>query len=404
MTTPPRPGLMAAAAPDLATHLDRNGPLPSLGRGALVGLLERAGLTGRGGAGFPTHRKLAAVMVRGSKPVVVANAAEGEPASAKDAALLRHAPHLVLDGLAHVAEAVGAGRAVLYAVEGEPLEHARRALAQRSRAKVDRRRVEVVVAPEAFISGEETALVSRVEGRDALPRDKTRMVVESGVDGRPTVVDNAETLAHVALIARLGPEWFRQAGTEREPGTMLTTVTGAVNAPGVYEVEHGTPLADVLQQAGGPAGRVQAVLVGGYHGAWLPAAALASTRLSRESLTPLGASPGAGVVVVLPEGQCGLAESARIATYLAGETAGQCGPCLNGLPAMAGTLRALARGDRDRHLVARTEWLARLVEGRGACHHPDGTVRMVRSALRTFAADVEAHQSGRCVAPTLVGA
>jgi NADH:ubiquinone oxidoreductase subunit F (NADH-binding) len=403
MTTNAEPGLLPAAAPDLATHLARSGPLPSLGRGTLIGLLERAGLTGRGGAGFPTHRKLAAVLVRGSRPVVVANAAEGEPASAKDVALLRHAPHLVLDGLALIGEAVGAKRAVLYAVPGPGLSAARAALAERAAARVDRLRVEVVEAPDAFVSGEETALVSRVEGRAALPKDKLRMVVERGVDGRPTVVDNAETLAHVALIARHGPEWFRRAGTAREPGTMLTTVSGAVVAPGVYEVEHGEPIAAVIERSGGSLGRAQAVLVGGYHGAWLPASELAAARLSRESLTAYGASPGAGVLVVLPEGACGLAETARIAGYLAGQTAGQCGPCLNGLPAMAATLAALARGERDPRLVPRVEWLARLVEGRGACHHPDGTVRMVRSALRTFAADVDAHLSGRCV-QAMVGA
>jgi NADH:ubiquinone oxidoreductase subunit F (NADH-binding) len=217
------------------------------------------------------------------------------------------------------------------------------------------------------------------------------------------VVDNAETLAHVALIARFGAAWFRRAGTSTEPGTMLTTVSGAVHARGVYEVAHGEPVAAAIDQAGGAIGTVQAVLVGGYHGAWLPGDMAETVALSRAALAPYDATPGAGVLVVLPEGACGLAESARIASYLAGQSARQCGPCLNGLPAMAATLTELARGEGGRDVVRRTEWLAGLVEGRGACHHPDGTARMVRSALRTFADDVEHHLAGRC-AQALVGA
>jgi NADH:ubiquinone oxidoreductase subunit F (NADH-binding) len=154
----------------------------------------------------------------------------------------------------------------------------------------------------------------------------------------------------------------------------------------VLEVAHGTPLREVL----GAAGQLHPapVLVGGFHGAWLTAAEAAEADLSRASLAPFGASPGAGVLIALPAGMSGLAETARITAYLAGQSARQCGPCRNGLPRMADVLARLAAGELDLGLVAEGHRLARMTVGRGACHHPDGTVRLVRSALRVFAAEI----------------
>jgi NADH:ubiquinone oxidoreductase subunit F (NADH-binding) len=390
--------LLIAAAPDLVTHRSRNGPLPWLGGpGYLLPIVEASGLSGRGGAGFPTWRKLAAV-ASGDRPVVIANGAEGEPASAKDRALLTTAPHLVLDGLQLAAEAVGAGFAYAY-VPAVLAGGVRHALAERARGGWDRVRVEVVEAPDEFVAGEESAVVARIEGRPALPRDTPRLVVSAGVRGRPTLVQNVETLAHLAMIARHGAAWFREQGTGAEPGTFLATVSGAVTAPGVYEMPYGAALTELLARAGGPAAPMQALLVGGYHGTWLPGPLASAALMSRAALAPLGASPGAGVVVVLPAGVCGLAVSARIASYLAAQTAGQCGPCVNGLPRMADTLARLGRMERRPELAAQVERLARLVEGRGACHHPDGTSRFVRSSLLTFADEVQAHLDGRCQAP-----
>jgi NADH:ubiquinone oxidoreductase subunit F (NADH-binding) len=141
-----------------------------------------------------------------------------------------------------------------------------------------------------------------------------------------------------------------------------------------------------------------ALLVGGYHGGWLPADPGLTAPVSREGLAPWQAAPGAGVVVVLGRRQCGLAASARILGYLARQSAGQCGPCLNGLPALAGTLARLAAGERNPRLPVEVHRLAALVDGRGACHHPDGSVRMLRSAMRTFRGDVPAHLAGWCTA------
>ncbi len=404
--------LLRAGWTDLASHRRAYGPLPRLGGSAVIDLVNRAGLTGRGGAGFPTGRKLAAVATagqrrRGGRPVVVGNAAEGEPASAKDRVLLTTSPHLVLDGLQLAAAAVGAGRAYLY-VNPHSAASARAALAERT----DPVRVTLVDAPDRFISGQESAVVARIEGRPAIPRDTPHRVVESGVRGAPTLVQNVETLAHLALVTRYGPTWFRQVGTPDEPGTFLASVSGAVRTPGVYEAPLGIPLGQLYELAGGLRSPVQAVLVGGYHGAWLPPDG--TLPLSRAGLRPYGASPGAGVVVALPYGVCGLAESARVVSYLAGQSARQCGPCLNGLPRMADTLTRLAwspplstaahRGSGrqsappDPRLPGEVARLASLVTGRGACAHPDGTARFVTSTLRTFDAEVRAHLAGYCTA------
>jgi NADH:ubiquinone oxidoreductase subunit F (NADH-binding) len=393
-TTVDVPRLLVASTPDLAAHDQVHGPLPA--PPDLVSLLRDAGLHGHGGAAFPTWRKLASVPA-GREAVVVANGAEGEPASAKDRTLLRAAPHLVLDGLALVGGALGATRAIVY-VPSDVVPVMSRAIAER-RVR-DRIAVQVVEAPDTFIAGEETAVMSRLSGGPALPLDKFTRLVESGIDGRPTVLNNVETMAHIALIARHGAGWFRAAGTEEDPGTFLVTVSGAVRHGGVHEHAYGETVGALLDAAGGISRPVQAVLVGGYHGAWVPMPAAINVAVSRQSLAPYGAAPGAGVVVALPAEACGLAATARVLDYLANQSARQCGPCRFGLPRLAETFRRLATRPPTAatpRLVEEVQRLAALVDGRGACRHPDGTVRLLRSALTTFGNDVAAHLSGTCV-------
>ena len=384
---------------DLASHLAGHGPVPYRGRArALIPEVRAAGLTGRGGAAFPVYRKLETVAAaRPGRAIVVGNGAEGEPASHKDQALLVLAPHLVLDGLQLAAEAVGAGRGVLY-VRYDVRARARldAQISERYARGVDRAAVELVSAPARFLAGEESALANLVGGGAAVPRYTPPRVFERGVDGRPTLVQNVETLAHLALIARYGAGWFRGLGTPDEPGTMLCTLHRADGSVNVAEAIIGTPLASLLDSAG-----ASAVLVGGYHGAWVPADQVPWLTLSNASLQPAGAFTGAGVLAALPADRCGLVESARVARYLALESAGQCGPCLNGLPSIAAAIGELAglggRQPDPRVLENLSRW-AGLVEGRGACHHPDGTVRFLRSALRVFAAEARQHLQGRCSA------
>jgi NADH:ubiquinone oxidoreductase subunit F (NADH-binding) len=384
------PGVLLAGDGSLDAHLARHGRPPLLDGNQIIGLARDSGLTGRGGAGFPLWRKLSAVAAAGHPATVIANGAEGEPASGKDLALLTNQPHLVLDGLQLAARATGATAAHLYAPSAVLLR-LRDLLATRRGAGLDALPVGLHAAPDAFVSGEETAVASAVAGRGAVPADKRIRIVENG-----TLVQNVETLAHLALIARYGAGWFRSAGTTDEPGTFLATISGAVARPGVVEAGYGVPLGDLIAAAGGATADLRAVLVGGYHGGWVPADP--ALPVSRHALAPYGASPGAGVVVALPVFSCGLAETAKIASYLAGQVAGQCGPCVNGLPRMAATLSDLAARRARPGLPAEVSRLARLVTGRGACRHPDGTARLVLSAMRAFEADVAAHLEGRCLA------
>lgn len=384
----------------LDAHLSRNGSVPYREwPSRLIPEVRAAGLTGHGGAAFPTYRKLEAVAAaRNGRPVVVGNAAEGEPASRKDAALLLASPHLVLDGLQLAAEAVGATRVILYASAdlraGARLDTR---IAERSASELDRVAVELVSAPARFLAGEESALVSLLSGGAAVPQFTPQRVFERGVDRRPTLVQNVETLAHLALIARYGPGWFRGAGTPGEPGTMLCTLHHPDGRVIVAEVPIGTPLGSMLDLSG-----TTAILAGGYHGTWMLAAQAAGLMLSNDSLQSAGASRGAGVLAALPAGRCGLTEAARVARYLAVESAGQCGPCRNGLPSIAAAMGALTTRPGLQHsgrvLADLSRW-AGLVESRGACNHPDGSVRFVRSALQVFSGEVSEHQQGRCSAP-----
>ena len=372
----------------------RFGTLPEAAGLELIQSLDQAGLSGRGGAGFPAGRKIASVTGRG--PVVVANGAEGEPLSRKDAVLLTQAPHLVLDGLDTAAGAVGADKVYLY-VPSHVVPAVTYALEERRGAGLDRYKITVVEAPDTFVAGEESAVVRRIEGGPALPRDRKVFTAISGVRGRPTLVNNVETLAHLALILRFGPRWFRSVGDQADPGSMLVTLSGAVNNRRVIEVPTGTLLTGLIIRSGATDPRhVRAVLVGGYHGSWIPAAAFAGTRLSRAGLASLGASPGAGIIHALAANECGLARTADIAAYLADQSARQCGPCRNGLPRLAQLLNDLAYSRVDDALLNEVRRVAGLIDGRGSCRHPDGTARLVRSALDTFATDIEHHRHGRC--------
>ena len=377
-------------APTLAGHLARHGNRPSCAgtrrRDELIDEVERAGLAGRGGAGFPTAVKLRALAAAWPVPRVIANGVEGEPASDKDKVLLAVAPHLVLDGAAGAAELTGAREVVLvvhHAVR-EIVEHA---VAERRRAGTDPVPVRVMTAAGTFIAGEASAVVHWVERGVAAPTGRPPRL-----DPRPTLVQNVETLAHLALILRHGANWFRSAGSPEEPGSMLITMLGAVRRPGVYEIETGTPVGGLIELAGGAAAPPGAVLIGGYFGTWAEAAAALPLPFSSGGLAPVGASPGAGVIAVLPRTACGLAETARSTRYLARSSAGQCGPCVFGLDAIAGQLERLAAGGAcDLTLVHR--WLGQV---RGACRHPDGTALMVASALRVFGAEADLHARGWC--------
>ncbi|MBV9411305.1 MAG: SLBB domain-containing protein [Acidimicrobiia bacterium] len=397
------PRLLKGLTDDLATHR-REYPAPALFPRpvtAITTAVEQSGLRGRGGAGFPTGRKLRAVAANRTitrKPIVVVNGSEGEPASNKDAALLTKHPHLVLDGALQAAAAVGATDVVVCIDRNatKALEAIRNAVAQRTRTTGESAShiIRVAAIPHRYVAGEETALIHWLNGGEAKPTLTPPRPFEAGVGGRPTLVDNVETLAHVAQIVRRGPDWFREQGTDDEPGTMLLTISGAVDQRGVHEVPVGARLSSVIRQAGGSLtnGNVQAVLVGGYFGAWLSPQQARRVRLCDADLRPLGAGLGCGAIVVLSKDACGLKETARILGWLAGESAGQCGSCVHGLAAIASGAANLFHGEDTVDRLIR--WAGQ-VEGRGACHLPNGAVRLLRSGLAVFADEVDRHRSGQ---------
>jgi NADH:ubiquinone oxidoreductase subunit F (NADH-binding)/ferredoxin len=385
---------------DLAAHRAEFGDLPALTAADLIRFAAEVDLRGRGGAAFPVTQKLAAVLAatrQGKRPpVVVVNAAEGEPGSAKDAMLLCRSPHLVLDGALVAARALNA-REIIVAVAGDGprLQSVRDALAAEPAA---RRLARAVSVPDRFVSGESGALISALNGKQALPPGAAARTSEAGVRGQPTLLSNAETFAQLAILAMLGPAGYSSAGLDTEPGTILLTIGGSVARPAVAEVPTGVPLGHILDICG--ASQPRGVLVGGYHGLWLTPAAADQVPVSRAGLAAAGGTLGAGVVLVLGQDSCPLGEVARVTGYLAMQSSGQCGPCALGLPSLARSLAAITAGAGGIEELEAVRRSAAGVRGRGACGHPDGTAGFVVSALDVFSADVAEHMfRGRCGRP-----
>jgi NADH:ubiquinone oxidoreductase subunit F (NADH-binding) len=377
-------GLDRHAVLDARAHLAVHGPLPGADLARLLNLLEAAGLTGRGGAGFPLAAKLRAL--HGTNPSVVVNGSESEPASRKDRTLLRRTPHLVVDGALAVAAAIGTRRVTVAVHDPVAATALAAALAQRP----DGQRVQVRMTAGGFVAGEARALVRGLNGGPALPPGRHEHLTDKGV-----LVANAETFAQTAVLLRLGAHRFGDTGTRAEPGTTLLTIGGAVGRPGVVEIPLGTPLGIVLAAA--QAHDTRAVVTGGYHGRWL--APIGDILLSRAGLDAAGATLGAGVLLAVDGATCALGELAQVAGWLAGESAKQCGPCRFGLPALAADVRSLYLGNAAAAGNAFAH--ARAVEGRGACKHPDGAAGFVTSGLHLLREEAELHLRGGCGRPVL---
>ncbi len=367
-------------------------PAPrALDEAQLLALLEAVPVHGRGGAGFPFARKVRTAIATGRRRAVVVNAGEGEPASSKDSVLLVAAPHLVLDGAEAVALALGAP--ALHVVVGQDRPAAllalEDALAERDPTGIP---VEVHTTRSGFVGGQETAVLELLDGRENLPVTAWQPASVSGLRGRPTLVSNAETFAQVAALLTLGPAAYAELGAP-EPGTTLLTVAGDGPHGVVLEVPHGVGLGQVLEFCGYDPS--SAMLLGGYHGTWLPAGAAAQLPVSLQRLRAHGLSLGAGVVLPLDARTCPVVVTAGVTGYLASMAAGRCGPCVNGLPALADAVGALADGAGPT-ATRRAQDLTALVPGRGACAHPDGTARLVASMFRAFPDEVRRHELGGC--------
>jgi NADH:ubiquinone oxidoreductase subunit F (NADH-binding) len=398
-----KPRLLAGTPPEhgaetYAEHRTRLGELPlAAARRDLIASLERSGLLGRGGAGFPVGRKMRSVAEHATNgAIVVANGAEGEPRSLKDRYLMTLRPHLVIDGGLLAAAAVGAQEVVLYVGTEHTAAHSalRWALMERGATPLP---VTIVEAPEGYVSGESTAVVNLIETGDGRPTDSLIRPHERGVDGKPTLISNVESLAMTALIARFGDEWYRSAGRGQTRGTALVTLTGPVGVPGVHEIEYGMTLQEVVHAGGGLTADVQAVLMGGYFGRWADAREVWTAPMDPAALGRAGHTFGCGLLGLLPSGSCGVTATAHIAAYLAGESARQCGPCIFGLGAIAAALARLAANRPERHDLASLQRWTVMVGGRGACHLPDGAAALVTSAINLFAGEFRLHaESRRC--------
>ena len=374
---------------DLTTHQEIFGPMRRVTARQLIEMVESVDLRGRGGAAFPFARKVRAVVdnaaARKCKPMILINGTEGEPGSAKDKMLLLRSPYLVLGGALLAARALSAKMIIVGVTDSSVAA----SVAEAARAEPDLKKiVRVVEVPDRFVSGEGGALTNAVNGKIALPPGKKRRAAETGVDGLPTLLSNAETFAQLAVLAMLGQEGYASDGTPDEPGTVLLTVGGSAGRPAVVEVPTGIPLGTVLDICEATA--FDGVLVGGYHGMWLPAEFADDVPVSRAGLDAAGGTLGAGVVMPLG-GTCPLGEVARVVRYLAKESSGQCGPCKLGLPGLARSMTALADGSGGMDTLDTARRTAAVVRGRGACGHPDGVSRFVLSALDVFSDDLTTH-------------
>jgi NADH-quinone oxidoreductase subunit F len=371
--------------------------------------VKRSGLRGRGGAGFSAGKKWEmAAAKKGAVKYLCCNASEGEPGTEKDRLLIRTNPHQLIEGAVIAAYAVGAQHVYLFLKSRftEEYHSLVRAVGEAKSAGLVGRQagallpveVEPFRGPNAYIAGEETAMIESIEGRAPRPRQKPPFYpIQHGLFGKPTLVNNAETLYNVPLIIRRGADWYRQYGTPTSSGTMLFTLSGDVVRPGVYELELGTPLRTLIDDFGGGIrdGRpLKAVFPGG------PSHALVTEKdldvpLDFDSLRAVGSSLGTAGVTVYNDRACMVAVALRYASFYAEGSCGQCPPCWMGTAQIRDLLQAVESGQGTGKEVARIKQICNLIRGRGYCDLINSAVRSVESILHHFTPEFEAHVSRR---------
>lgn len=374
--------------------------------------IKRSGLRGRGGAGFPTGKKWElAAQKKGAKKYVCCNAAEGEPGTYKDRTLIRTNPHQLIEGVIIAAYTVGADEAYIFIKESFQQEYdilcygvdeaiqagflGERILGSRFGLKL-----QVFQGPNVYVAGEETAMLEAIEGRRAQPKQKPPFYpIQHGLFGKPTLVNNAETLSNIPHILRRGADWFSKLGHPKSPGTMLFTVSGEVNRPGIYEVPLGTPLKDLIYEYGeGIRGqhRFKAVFPGGLSQALLVEDDL-GVSLDFESLKERGSGLGTGGIMVLSEATCMVSAALFCSSFFMRESCGQCPPCKLGTIHMTQLLEKVEQGKAEYKDLASLEQIFKLIRGRGYCDLINSSVRSVESTLKHFRGEYENHiREKRC--------
>ncbi len=391
------PRLLRHGAEDYADYRDSGGYRPLDDVDHLLSQVDLSGVLGRGGAAFPLAVKLKTVRDNGRRAggaVVVANGEEGEPASVKDRWLLRHRPHLVLDGLRLAARMVSAERAHVYVSDPSAAEAVQTALAAVEPEVLGGLAITIFTVDPGYVAGEETAAVRALNGGPAKPTDKPPRPFEEGVGRLPTMVSNVETLALIPFLHRHGAEAFRGQGTSMSPGTFLATITGAGRPPALYEIPHGLAFTELLDFHGVPADQVHGVLMGGYFAGLLNRDILDVT-LDHESLRRLDSGLGCGAITVLTE-DCPVAVAASVMAYFDRENASQCGSCFNGTAAMSAVTSALRDGVATGEDLARLERWSVVLRGRGACATLDAATNVAASLLSAFPQVVDRHLQNDC--------
>ena len=379
--------------------------------GDLITLIQAAGLRGRGGAGFPAGDKWRiAAETPATARYIVCNAGEDEPGSFKDRLLIETRPHLIVEGAILAAYAVGASHIYLYVNRTYDECHRRldEAIAEAATSGYIGDRilgapfsVEVSLhkAPTVYVAGEDTASIEFLEGREPKPREKPPYPAVSGLFGKPTVVNNVETLAHVAPIVRNGAEWYREFGTERAPGTMIFCLGDEVVSPGAYELPVGVTTRFLLEECGGGMKDdkpVKAFLPGGPSCAFLSGADL-DVGLEPEALAGAGSSLGCGVMRFYPEGTCMVEPVIELAGFFAEECCGQCPACKMETSMLTVALGRIQSGEGDSSLFDQIPKVLEFNRGKGFCALVNMPGPPLMSAIRLFRSDFDHHLShGTC--------
>jgi NADH:ubiquinone oxidoreductase subunit F (NADH-binding)/NADH:ubiquinone oxidoreductase subunit E len=356
--------------------------LPSLER--IVEELKASGLTGFGGAGFPTGLKWESVAREPGTPYVVVNADEGEPGTIKDRYVMELRPHLVLEGTLVAMRALGAGEGYVYLREEYATARRRleRALDElRAAGLLAGLTLELVIGAGAYIAGEETAMLESMEGRRAMPRLKPPFPSQVGYLGRPTLINNVETLAHVPAILRNGGAWWAGLGRPDAPGTRLWSVTGAVERPGCYEAPAESTTRELVEgYAGGFTDEIGAIVPGGAASGILPPSAL-DAPLTRDGLREYGAGPGSAALQVFPASYSPLRLLAETMRFFAEESCQKCTPCRIGNRALHHVCEELSKGEAAMSREKVDEWLLAM-EKTSICGLGQAAPFPVRNAMR----------------------
>ena len=373
-------------------------------REEIIETLKSSGLRGRGGAGFPTGLKLSFMPrdAQGQK-YIVCNSDESEPGTFKDRDILRFNPHQVIEGMALAGYAIGATIGFNY-IRGEyyePWQRFEAALAEaRQAGLLGENLMGSDIAFElhsqrgagAYICGEETALLESLEGKKGQPRFKPPFPAQVGAFGKPTTINNTETLASIPPILRNGAEWFSSIGVENSGGTKIYSVSGHVNRPGNYEVPMGMPFRDLLEMAGGVRdGRaLKAVIPGGSSVPVVPADAIMECTMDYDGLSQVGSALGAGSVIVMDETTCMVEVLERISYFYFAESCGQCTPCREGTGWLYRMIRRIRNGEGTPADLDRLKSVADRIEGRTICALGDAAAWPVQSFLKHFRHEFEA--------------